>query len=63
MKRLLSMLAPVALTLGAAVTPASADVQAPAAAPMPEGHVTTAPASSYQCCWVFIAGRWYCIPC
>lgn len=63
MKRLLSMLAPAALALGAAVAPASTDVQTPTAAPLPEGYVATAPASSYQCCWVFIGGRWYCIPC
>jgi len=63
MKRLLSMLAPAVLALGAAVAPASADVQTPATAPMPEGYAATAPSSSWLCCWVFINGRWYCIPC
>lgn len=25
--------------------------------------VSSAPGGSYDCCWVFMSGKWYCVPC
>jgi len=29
----------------------------------PSGSAVVTEADSYNCCWVFYAGRWWCLPC
>lgn len=54
-----SMLLAIALTLPLALSATS-----PSAGAAPEGaRLEPTSPGQYLCCWIFIYGRWMCIPC
>jgi hypothetical protein len=49
-----------ASSLGASSAPAGAHAAGMVA---PDVASEVGAGDSYQCCWVFLGGRWWCIPC
>ncbi len=51
------------IAFGTSVSPdASSSELAPAALPAAEMAVMDGQ-ESYDCCWIFMMGRWWCVPC
>ena len=62
MRKLCSVLA-VLILLPLAALGNVAPATTPTIVPTSGDEVVVGQTAGYQCCWVFLMGRWHCIPC